>query len=102
MQGILLVMCLVFRARQHAAGLDDFGRPLHPSESPAHPAAPSSEPGLTTPALEAAVGDAVHSDVRTDSEETAVEAEASEASPLLPKQNGAGERRKGLFGWLKR
>ena len=96
MQGVLLVMCLVFRARQHAAGLDDFGRPLDPSASAA--TAP-----LAALAVEVTVDEGVQTDVPAGTEPAP---DASEASPLLPKQNGSGsgssERRKGVFGWLKR
>ena len=93
MQGILLVMCIIFRARQHKLGLDDFGRPLADG-----PAASSSEAGTTadaapaptTPALEAAVGDAVRADVRS---EHGVDVVAGEQTPLLPgKQNRARSR----------
>ena len=93
MQGVLLVMCLVFRARQHAAGLDDFGRPLDPSSSTASPPAAL--------AVEVTVDEGVQTDVPAGTEPAP---DASEASPLLPKQNGngSGERRKGVFGWLKR
>ena len=103
MQCVLLVMCLVFRARQHAAGLDDFGRPLHspPSYGATETGDAAAPPPPSTPVLEAAVGDAVHGDVRV-APEPEPGYEAGEAAPLLPKQNGTGERRQGLFGWLKR
>ena len=92
------------RARQHAAGLDDFGRPLH--APPSYPEAASAPPA-PTPALEAAVGDAVRANVRADAalapapaQEDVEEEGAHEASPLLPKRDAG--RRKGLFRWLKR
>ena len=96
MQGVLLVMCLVFRARQHAAGLDDFGRPLR-SASP-------SASATSTLAIEVTADEAVQTDVPAGPEPAS---DASESSPLLPKQNGSGsggggERRKGVFGWLNR
>ena len=98
MQGVLLVMCLVFRARQHAAGLDDFGRPLH--APPSYPEAASAPPA-PTPALEAAVGDVVRAEPTPVSvQEEAEEEGTHEASPLLPKRDEG--RRKGLFRWLKR
>ncbi|KAH9915172.1 uncharacterized protein BXZ73DRAFT_92674 [Epithele typhae] len=94
MQGILLVMCLVFRARQHADGIDDFGRPLNSPPAYADSDVDGDAVPASTPALEAAVGDAVHSDLRAEPEQT------SEATPLLPKRDEG--RRKGLFDWLKR
>ena len=94
MQGVL-VMCLVFRARQHAAGLDDFGRPLH--------SASLSASATSTLAIEVTADEAVQTDVPAGPEPAS---DASESAPLLPKQNGSGsgssERRKGVFGWLKR
>ena len=99
MQGILLVMCVIFRARQHALGLDDFGRPINPTHS--HPSLDDSAALPTTPAVEAAVGDAVQSDVR--SEHGVDVADAQEETPLLPaKQHDAGTKRNGLLRWLKR
>ena len=88
MQGILLVMCIIFRARQHALGLDDFGRPINPTHS--HPSLDDSAALPTTPAVEAAVGDAVRADVRS---EHGVDVVAGEQTPLLPgKQNRARSR----------
>ncbi|KAI0752914.1 hypothetical protein C8Q80DRAFT_1267379 [Daedaleopsis nitida] len=98
MQGILLVMCIVFRGRQHALGLDDFGRPLAKADTPADSEAASVPP--TTPAVEAAVGDAVQSDMR--SEHGVDIAVASEETPLLPTKQDGTNGGKGLFGWLKR
>ncbi|KAI0717837.1 hypothetical protein C8T65DRAFT_640134 [Cerioporus squamosus] len=100
MQGILLVMCIIFRARQHALGLDDFGRPINGSPS-THPASPDAVPP-TTPAVEAAVGDAVQSDVRSE-HGVDVAVPAGEETPLLPgKQQHDAAKGNGLLGWLKR
>ncbi|RPD55473.1 hypothetical protein L226DRAFT_538715 [Lentinus tigrinus ALCF2SS1-7] len=97
MQGILLVMCIIFRARQHALGLDDFGQPINPAMS--HATSSDAAPP-TTPAVEAAVGDAVQSDMRS---EHGVDVSAGEDTPLLTgKQHDAGSKGRGLFGWLKR
>ncbi|KAI0800046.1 hypothetical protein C8Q74DRAFT_387629 [Fomes fomentarius] len=104
MQGILLVMCIIFRARQHKHGLDDFGRPL--DGSAASILSPQAEPDSvapTTPAVEGAVGDAVRSDVRSEHGVDVAPAADSERAPLLPKGNtSGGGGGKGLFGWLKR
>ena len=87
MQGILLVMCIVFRGRQHAHGLDDFGHPL--ALPPSYPTSQSFE-GDAAPA----VGDSALSSQRTAGEEA-----VAEDTPLL--RTGATKKR-GLFRWLKR
>ncbi|KAI0357937.1 hypothetical protein OH77DRAFT_1475815 [Trametes cingulata] len=109
MQGILLVMCIIFRARQHKLGLDDFGRPL-PGSEPPHPSFSESGAGEEeeeTSPVEAAVGDAVESDVRS---EHGVDVVPGEEMPLLAKRNGNGsvsgeEGRKewsGVLAWFRR
>ncbi|KAI8972398.1 hypothetical protein BD414DRAFT_469382 [Trametes punicea] len=92
MQGILLVMCILFRTRQHKLGLDDFGRPLNKASSPTDPSniSSSEEEGTPSP-VEAAVGDAVQSDVRSEHGVDVAEGErevvgtVGEETPLLPK-----------------
>ncbi|KAI0640454.1 hypothetical protein C8Q79DRAFT_996167 [Trametes meyenii] len=103
MQGILLTMCIVFRARQHKHGLDDFGRPL-PGPGASTPEGSIPDSPLDTPSpVEAAVGDAVHSDVRSehgvDVEETG---HAGEETPLLGKQGAEGRRDDGVLAWFRR
>ncbi|KAI1790051.1 hypothetical protein LXA43DRAFT_1150161 [Ganoderma leucocontextum] len=88
MQGILLVMCIVFRGRQHALGLDDFGRPLAPP--PSYPASQSFRDDVT-PAVE---------DAARISQRVAGEEAVGEDTPLL--RTGATKQRRGLFWWLKR
>lgn len=67
MQGILLVMCIIFRTRQHKHGLDDFGRPLDGSAvSALSPQSESDSAAPTTPVVESAVSDAVRTDVRSE------------------------------------
>ncbi|KAH9886287.1 hypothetical protein C8Q73DRAFT_716140 [Cubamyces lactineus] len=112
MQGILLVMCIIFRARQHKHGLDDFGRPLA-SAAQGEDSYTSSSAGVRTPPpvlVEAALGDAVQSDVRSEHGVDVVDGEStavgdSEETPLLAKRNGAnaGERQEGGFlAWFRR
>ncbi|CDO76118.1 hypothetical protein BN946_scf184876.g11 [Trametes cinnabarina] len=108
MQGILLVMCLVFHARQHKLGIDDFGRPL--TKSSIDDVDGSRADAL--PPVEAAVGDAVHSDVRSEHGVDVVEPERApavgEETPLLGKpvtdvQLGRrGGLLLGLFGGKRR
>ncbi|KAH9848035.1 hypothetical protein C2E23DRAFT_845953 [Lenzites betulinus] len=113
MQGILLVMCIIFRARQHKHGLDDFGRPLH-SSSLSHAATEDEE--APSP-VETAVGDAVDSDVRSEHGvdlvpperdlllATAADAHGeSEETPLLGKKNTgqSGSEGHGILSWLRR
>ncbi|EAU80507.2 hypothetical protein CC1G_11862 [Coprinopsis cinerea okayama7 len=68
MQGMLLVMCLFWKRRQARLRIDDFGVPLDAPVSVENP----------VPALV----------VTQPSDEPAVHAEASEQSPLLPKNTG--------------
>ncbi|TBU22816.1 hypothetical protein BD311DRAFT_704950 [Dichomitus squalens] len=98
MQGILLVMCIIFRARQHTLGIDDFGRPLTPP--PSYPASQEAEAPAGTPAVEAAVGDAVHADVRSTHGVDLV-GEVGEETPLL-REGASGKRRMGWWAWLGR
>ncbi|KAI0370833.1 hypothetical protein BV20DRAFT_1052247 [Pilatotrama ljubarskyi] len=110
MQGILLVMCIIFRARQHKLGLDDFGRPLAGSSAD-HPHLSLSESGARSEEeaspVEAAVGDAVESDVRS---EHGVDVVPGEETPLLVKSNGNGDgagmvrdkERGGVLAWFRR
>ncbi len=84
MQGILLVMCIIFRGRQHALGLDDFGRPL--ASPPSYPASQSFQDDATS-AVE-------------DLPPVVADEAVGEATPLL--RTDARKQRKGLFWWLKR
>ncbi|KAI0768329.1 hypothetical protein BD413DRAFT_135076 [Trametes elegans] len=112
MQGVLLAMCIVFRFRQHRLGLDDFGRPLKASaasSSPASPDSTSSSGATAAPPVEAAVGDAVQSDVRSehgvDVEQGELVRGAGEQTPLLAKRGAAegGERKaRGVLAWFRR
>ena len=111
MQGILLVMCIIFRARQHKHGLDDFGRPLASSTAAqGEDSYTSSSASVRTPPpvlVEAALGDAVQSDVRSEHGVDVVEGEStavSEETPLLAKQNGSqtGQRERGFLAWFRR
>ncbi|KAI9069809.1 hypothetical protein FKP32DRAFT_1640427 [Trametes sanguinea] len=90
MQGILLAMCIVFHARQRRLGVDDFGRPLHKASSN-----DDDEPSSTPSPVEAEVGDAVHSDVRSEHGVDVVEPErevvVGEETPLLGKPTGAAQ-----------
>ena len=94
MQGSLLVMCLLWRARQYRLGIDDFGNPLDSS----------SVLGADSPAqsvlVNAAIEAARESDVRID-----VDAEeANEATPLLAVKgdNDDTSTGKGWFDWIKK
>ncbi|KAL7284494.1 hypothetical protein ACG7TL_001785 [Trametes sanguinea] len=90
MQGILLAMCIVFHARQRRLGVDDFGKPLNKSSSIDDEEHPSSTPSP----VEAEVGDAVHSDVRSEHGVDVVEPErvvAGEETPLLGKPAGSAQ-----------
>ncbi|KAI0633969.1 hypothetical protein C8Q77DRAFT_714608 [Trametes polyzona] len=112
MQGVLLVMCIIFRARQHRHGLDDFGRPLScTAAATAHAARDSEGEDEQTPSpVETAVGDAVHTDVRrehgVDVAEPVDDVEGGEETPLLakPGQPGArpGQGEGGLLAWFRR
>ena len=87
MQGILLAMCIVFRGRQHALGLDDFGRPLAPP--PSYPTSQSFEDDTI-----------VVEDTARSSPRVLVDEAVGEDTPLL--RTDATKQRKGLFSWLKR
>ena len=53
MQGCLLVLCFVWKARQRRLGVDDFGKPLSGREPPSAPTltpAPHPQPHATTAA----------------------------------------------------
>ncbi|KAI0824497.1 hypothetical protein BC628DRAFT_1339435 [Trametes gibbosa] len=106
MQGILLVMCILFRARQHQHGVDDFGRPLQ--------SLPLDDEG--TPLLiEGVVSNAVHSDVRSEHGVDVVTpghnillaaaAEVhgeSEETPLLTKNTAQGAlEERGILSWFR-
>jgi hypothetical protein len=83
MQATLLVMCFVWRHRQHKLGIDDFGHPLHDGdelffeESRALGGAESSE-----------------ADINGD------DTEGGEDTPLLKNVNGSGTRWR-AFKWMK-
>ncbi|KAL1939021.1 hypothetical protein VTO73DRAFT_10281 [Trametes versicolor] len=101
MQGILLVMCIVFRIRQHKHGLDDFGHPL----AGADVAVPSSPASQTPSPVETAVGDAVDSDVRSEHGVDVVGGERAavgEETPLLAKPSGVQRKEGGVLSWFKR
>ncbi|KAF7792191.1 hypothetical protein EIP86_003223 [Pleurotus ostreatoroseus] len=101
LQGILLVMCLLWSARQRKLGIDDFGNPIHPETSPAVEESPipvtqGPEDGVP---VEHAVDTAVRTDVR---DENGVEVLnnhdlAGEDTPLLKKDDKQPSR-----GWLGR
>lgn len=101
MQGILLVMCIVFRIRQHKHGLDDFGHPL----AGADVAVPSSPASQTPSPVETAVGDAVDSDVRSEHGVDVVSGERAavgEETPLLAQPSGGQRKEGGILSWFKR
>lgn len=103
MQGVLLVMCIIFRARQHKHGLDDFGRPLAGASSDAEHE-PSSPASQTPSPVETAVEDAVESDLRSEHGVDVVPAErefAGEETPLLTKQRVDQRKEGGILSWFK-
>ena len=86
MQGTLLVMCFVWRHRQHKLGIDDFGHPLHDGDER------SFEESGARGGIEGSDGD-------RDGDDT----EGGEETPLLVKNaDGKGAaRRWPVFKWLK-
>ncbi|TFY54462.1 hypothetical protein EVJ58_g8851 [Rhodofomes roseus] len=95
MQGSLLVMCIIWRARQHRLHIDDFGHPLDiPASSDSHTdVSRGPEEGVS---VQIAVEDAVESDVRADADEH--HEGASEETPLLKGKEARGVVRR-WFGW---
>ncbi|KII91525.1 hypothetical protein PLICRDRAFT_38295 [Plicaturopsis crispa FD-325 SS-3] len=93
MQGSLLIMCIVWKVRQHRLHIDDFGHPLpHSEDQDQDVEATSSSAGDTS------TGYAVTADEDAN--------EAAESTPLLVKNTNAadGSERRGLArflpGWL--
>ena len=85
LQGALLVMCIMWRARQRKLGIDDFGNPIHephhdPDEHPQGSVAPVTQgPAGGVPVREA-ISAAVQTDVHVET--------AQEDTPLLKKDIG--------------
>lgn len=86
MQGSLLVMCIVWKVRQHRLHIDDFGHPLASEDQDVE--ATSSSAGDTS------TGYAVTADEDAN--------EAAESTPLLVKNTNAadGSERRGLARFL--
>lgn len=105
MQGTLLVMCIIWHARQRRHGIDDFGNPLDRdalSQDHSNVAViRGPEEGFAVPE---AVGVAVDSDVR---EEFGIDVIATqdlndEDTPLLSRKDKAQNEQSGWFRWLTR
>ncbi|KAI0340331.1 hypothetical protein BDW22DRAFT_1360269 [Trametopsis cervina] len=95
LQGILLVMCIMWKLRQHRLKIDDFGNPLV-DEQPDFADSPITV--TQGPADGEDVQDAVSAAVQTDIHWS--NEDANEESPLL-KQDSATKGRS-WFGWLRR
>ena len=98
LQGSLLVMCIMWRARQRKLGIDDFGNPIEPFAVP-----PTDEPFHDSPIpvthgptggvpVQEAVTEAVQTDV--------LAGDADEDTPLLKKDVGKDAQR-GWLSWLR-
>lgn len=104
LQGTLLVMCLLWKSRQHKLGIDDFGNPLISVEPQLQE---SPIPVTRVPSdgerVQDAVSAAVESDVREEPEDTSGDhgERADEETPLL-KRNASESQGRSWFGWLRR
>ena len=87
MQATLLIMCFVWRNRQHKLGIDDFGHPLHGGDERSYEES------------EALGGAAGRPDRDIDGEDT----EGGEDTPLLAKNIDEETDRRGwrAFRWMK-
>ncbi|KAH9917998.1 uncharacterized protein B0H18DRAFT_1032697 [Fomitopsis serialis] len=101
MQGSLLIMCILWRARQHRLHIDDFGQPLDASSallaSSDGPIEVARGPE-DAPLLQTAVEDAVEHDVRAETENESED--ANEEAPLLKgRKEKRGHALRRWFGW---
>ncbi|CCM05384.1 uncharacterized protein FIBRA_07600 [Fibroporia radiculosa] len=99
MQGSLLVMCLLWRARQHRLGIDDFGNPLDPS-----PALGVDSPALVIegPEQGVPVNTVIEAARENDALADIAAEEANEATPLLAVKGGNSNSGEGWFSWIKK
>lgn len=97
-------MCIMWKARQHRLGIDDFGNPIaeHSREpAPASPVSIIQGPRDGTP-VQQAVNEAVQTDLRSQETEDDHQAETHEPhedTPLLKKDTDGNSGRT-WFGWL--
>lgn len=101
LQGTLLVMCLLWKARQRKLGIDDFGRPLTPTESDLQNSPiPVTRGPSDGERLRDAVIAAVETDVREESGPLSEET-ADEETPLLKGKSPHSGEGRSWFGWLR-
>lgn len=95
----------MWRVRQRKLGIDDFGNPLEPSSATSEqtvlpdspiPVTQGSPDGLP---VQAAVSEAVQTDVRSEVSDSAQRGDVHEETPLL-KKDDAKDSGRTWFSWL--
>ncbi|KAI0088322.1 hypothetical protein BDY19DRAFT_994229 [Irpex rosettiformis] len=94
LQGILLVMCILWKLRQRELGLDDFGNPLGCPDMQDTPV-PVAQGPIDGERVPEAVSAAVETDIHNVHEE-----QVTEVTPLL-KQDEAPSKGKDWLGWIR-
>jgi len=102
MQGCLLVLCFVWKARQRRLGVDDFGKSLPGREPPPEPVPRTQPPTTATANADPDVEDQLHRQPTLGPAVVEHGREEDERAPLLSgAQNGASSKGgKDRFPWF--